>query len=804
MTSFSYKLNYTARDFDTNLSALQEVVKVNYPDKWNSFFEGDLGSALLEVIAYDFSILSYVLDMQAQECFLDTLQLRESLLHFSRLTGYQIQRATAASVEVYAEAATVPSDINGYQITDGTTVRSKDGSVWEVSGNYSINQNKFTPVRVTAKYGDITGHIIRNDGSGDTVTAQVKIAAGTSYAVLSDMAGVRLPSYVNFGNLVGQGSILKLLNVSNGSGGFGTVPDTNHDEYAIIGVGKLSSDLYDNTILYLDRQWDLSSDFVGQWSVENRNILLVQGETKEENFVTPTDVDARKNFSIKPAFYPVVGSSSNTTIPSGVFGSTLNGGVSSGVIVSVDGIRWTETTSLLFETGDALAYEVDFDELDRMTVKFGDGVFGSLVDSGKTIDVQYRIGGGAVGNVQQSSFDTTIVAWNLSDSRSPVTVYVTNPYTVGSGGQDRETITQAKKNIPQFVRANDRAVSVEDYAYLASNFVDASAGRIKLAKGVLHSNMVPREQNIVWVYTWVQGTNGQLVAPTLTLKNRLLDYLNDRKMITDEVVIMDGVNTIVPMHLRYRFNSNADSSVVLGNVQVAVNGVFAALTPGDPLFLSYLYDVLQSVPDIQFVNILSPTDNFIPNNQFELYSNSVQVGVNTHLLVAANKGDLSFSVALPNLFQPSQRVSIFENGKNPSAGIIAQVSGSVVTLQPDYPLSDAYTLEADVVPSDFLVYGWAYENPVNVFVRYTAGTGVDTDTLNSIINRKIREYFNKTLRPEENLSRTKLQLLVSGVPNVITATVTFNASDSTVEQIVPSANEIVSLGNLSINNRVIS
>ncbi len=797
MASNPPSILYTARDYDTNLEALKEAIRIRVPSLFNSFFAGDLGTALLEVIAYDNSILSYMLDMQVQETFLDTLSLRASLLHFTRLTGYQVQRATAASVEVYVQASVAPTSVFGYRIPKGQQMKSRDGQSWEVVETTFIPQGRYTPAKAVLAYTDVRGRVVDNNGVGQDVSAEIKIAVGTSYAVLSDHAGLRLPSSINFGQKVSPGCILRLLNASNQTDpGFGPPPDVQHDEYAVIEVGKFPNDIYDSTVLYLDRTWDQTVDFVGQWVIENRSVLLTQGETKAESFSVQGNADQRKNFVIRPSFYPVIsGSTPVGIVPSGVLASTVNGGLDSGVTLRVNGALWVETASLLFENSKALAYETDFDELDRLTIRFGDGIFGTLVPDQAVVDVVYRVGGGAVGNVTQGAFDTNF-------STDDATVAVSSPFTVAYGGQDRQSITDAKKHIPQFVRSNDRAVTVEDYAYLASNFIDP-LGRIKLAKGVLHRNQVPREQNIIWVYAWVQGANGQLAAPTLALKNRLLAYLNARKMVTDEVVIIDGTTTSIPVYLRYRFSKSSDPTVAAGKIQVAVNEVFTGLTPGSSVYLSKIYDAVQSVPEVEFVNILSPTDNWTAPSEFNLFTNSIQLGNVTHLLNAGRAGDTSVTVAIPGNFTPSGMLSIHEFGKHPSTAVVQSVEGNIVTFRPGYGLADDYTREADVVASDFLAYGWSYERSVNVFIRFTVGKGVNTAVARAAVARKVGNYFHKTIRPEEYLLRSKIEQLVLSVPNVINTTVGFNTSDSALLQIVPSLNEIITLGNLSVNNQIL-
>ena len=156
MSTTPPRIDYTARDFDTNFQALVSFARARYPEKWNSFYEGDLGVALLELIAYDNSILSYLLDAQTQEIFLDTLKLRESVKHHERQTGYRLRRATAASVEVLAQVTSAPpTSSQGFRINAAVspTVQSKDGQVWEVFGNYTVQAGDYWPTRITLEIG---------------------------------------------------------------------------------------------------------------------------------------------------------------------------------------------------------------------------------------------------------------------------------------------------------------------------------------------------------------------------------------------------------------------------------------------------------------------------------------------------------------------------------------------------------------------------------------------------------------------------------------------------------------------------
>ena len=791
----SPNIDYSARDYDSNLAALKTYIASQAPTSFTSFFEGDLGMVLLETMAYQLTLQTFTLDMQTQETFLDTLRHRESLLHFARLTGYTLRRASAVTMELYCTVASAPTGSNYLTIPAGTSLQSKDGTPWEVASDTVIVAGNTTPVVTELQYGDVVGNAIQQDGSILQAGALIRLDPGLSTAVLCKPDGTRWDSSINFGPQVSQGAILTLTNAwDNAHSQFGSQPDPTISQYAIIDVNQFSYDVYPDGVLYLDRQFAGTTTWVGKWQIQNCNIKIVQGQTHLDTFTVPPS-QARQSYQITSPYYPVIGGPSESYTPAGYFGTASS---DYGVTVTVNGVTWAPVASLMFSDSNGQNYAVSFDELDRMTITFGDGVFGQLLPSGTTIiTVKYRTGGGSVGNQSQNSFDTTVQAVTPTVPSTPVTVYLTNPYTTGTGGEDRETVQSGKNSIQQFVRTNDRAVTTADYAYLASNFSDPVAGRLKLAIGVLHSNLVPREQNIVWVYCWVSGPNNQLAPPTYTLKAALSSYLNQRKMITDEVVIMDGPTTPIPISIRYKYGAQYQPSEVSQKVQSALNSVLVKMQPGDTLYLSDLYAAVTTLSEIDYANILWPLENVVAPNSYEVWTNTLISPVTTNLAAQAYSGTSSIIVQDVTPFSTLGLCSIWQPDRFPTVAIIDSINGYTLNLRT--PLSDSYTVaDATVNASDLMMAGWSYERPVNIFIQYVSGVNTVT-AINARINTVLQSYFSQELQPGETLSASKITNLVSGIQDVQSCAVQFDALGSSSASITPSTNEICTLGVLTLN-----
>ncbi|MGH8905010.1 MAG: putative baseplate assembly protein [Egibacteraceae bacterium] len=154
--------------------------------------------------------------------------------------------------------------------------------------------------------------------------------------------------------------------------------------------------------------------------------------------------------------------------------SATPSGAESALEVRVDEVRWHEADSLVFLGPTDHAYVTRTDDRDATTVMFGDGVHGARLPTGaENVRATYRTGIGRPGNVQ---------AEQISQLQTrPLGVNgVTNPLRA-SGGADRDSLDQARRNAPLAVLALDRLVSVQDYA----DFARARAGIGKATSGRL-------------------------------------------------------------------------------------------------------------------------------------------------------------------------------------------------------------------------------------------------------------------------------------------------------------------------------
>ena len=83
------QVNLTAFDYNTIKKSLIDYLKIYYKEDFNDFIESSELIAIIETFAYVGELISYRLDMNAQENFLSTAQRKESILRLAKLISYK-------------------------------------------------------------------------------------------------------------------------------------------------------------------------------------------------------------------------------------------------------------------------------------------------------------------------------------------------------------------------------------------------------------------------------------------------------------------------------------------------------------------------------------------------------------------------------------------------------------------------------------------------------------------------------------------------------------------------------------------
>jgi predicted phage baseplate assembly protein len=323
--------------------------------------------------------------------------------------------------------------------------------------------------------------------------------------------------------------------------------------------------------------------------------VVTQGETVKEEILGSSDGSAFQSYALKKK--PVTHLPS--TDPAG------DGAVKSTLMVTVNGVVWTEQPNLAESAPDAQDFTTTEDDSGQTTVIFGDGFNGARPPSGSNnIHARYRKGLGSSGNLAAGSIQ------QLVDS-VPNLQKVTNPVP-SSGGGDADAPGQIRSAAPASLRTFGRAVSTSDYAALARSFpgiAKASAARILSDPVTGQAVAHPYIQLTVATLddTPIQGT---LLSTGL---RRFLDSHRDPNVL---LRLQDFAPVYIEVAVEIGISSRFAQQGTLRAVQAALNpgvnpdgtaGYFATqqLQFGQTIFLSALYAAVQNIPGVQDANITS-------------------------------------------------------------------------------------------------------------------------------------------------------------------------------------------------------
>jgi predicted phage baseplate assembly protein len=224
---------------------------------------------------------------------------------------------------------------------------------------------------------------------------------------------------------------------------------------------------------------------------------------------------------------------------------------------------------------------------------------------------RYQQGGGVAGNVPHG-------ALSVPKSSIPYVARVTN-WRAAVGGQDAQTLEDAKLRAAQVLRTRTRAVTADDYEYLACQVEDVARARC-VAPGAPGNDGPdnPRPGHVaVLVVPQVDDPGGRIppeqLARSAELRARVLSFLNERRPLGISVDVRQPQYIWVSVQATLRLPEHADADLCESVQRNAERALYRYLNPliggpagtgwpfGRDLSLSEIYSLLQRVRHVEFV-----------------------------------------------------------------------------------------------------------------------------------------------------------------------------------------------------------
>ena len=547
--SLNRDINYLSKDFNSLKNDLMDYVKRQFPDTWRDFNDASGGMAILELMAYIGDVLSFNIDRQVNEAYINRAIETKNIVSLASNFGYNPRSNTPAIVNL-----AVSADFNATTSADELCKIKKGATVF----------TNFEPVVAFETLNEINfaqpeNRIIQTAGGTTTVSVSgVSAAAGITKT---------------FSHTVNDP--VKFLKI--------TLPDKNISEVVSVsatdgseyyGVDSLAKD----TIFVGDINGDASSSGDAAFILKIKRVPKRYTVEKEPTGLT----------SVR--FGPgILTEEDSEVIPNPndfVLPPSLRGSPSGFAPAAIDSTNFLKTKSLGVAPKNTTMV---------VTYRQGGGVAGNVAPGSLTRIVQRELEF-VVPNFQTLSADTAQAIFNSIGCSNG---------EQATGGEEAESIASVKINAINNMSSQMRCVTLQDYQVRVMS-MPSQFGTIFRSFARKNS----RNNLGVELIMITRNAQGQLSLPNNVIINNVEKYIQQYKSFSDSVIftagriINIGVNfTIVPA-------PDANFSEALMNTILLLQRTFttARTNFNDTIVISEITALIQSqktvlsVPDFNIVN----------------------------------------------------------------------------------------------------------------------------------------------------------------------------------------------------------
>jgi hypothetical protein len=559
----SKKISYATRDFASLRQELVNLTSEYYPDLIKNTNDASIFSVMLDLNAAVADNLHFHIDRVWQETMLDFAQQRQSLFHIAKTYGIKI-----------------PGNRPSVALAD-----------------FSIN----VPVRgdkEDERYLGILRLGAQISGGGQTFESINDIDFSDPFNDRGEPNRLKIPNFDSNNTLISY-TITKREPVVNGVTRVYKRVITELDQRPFLKLylpeqnvlGVVSAIHKDGTSFTSNPTSTEFASIANKWYEVDS---LIQNKV----FVAdPTAVSDKDNF--KAGAYVNVNNKFYSEItPEGYFAVTFGAG-------TVDPLSNLDN----YMTGDLKVNLATY--LNNMSL-------GAVPKAGTTLFIKYRIGGGKNSNLGVnviSSVDN--IEFNINGPNTTYNSQVSDSLRVANvtpavGGADQPTIEEIRNMVSYNFSAQKRAVTLNDYKSLVETMPSTYGAPAKVN--------VMEEDNKVRIKILSYDQNGKLTdTVSNTLKNNILNYLSEYRMINDYIDIQSGEVIDLSLQIDLHIDKNTNPTDIIRAVIDGTTDFFAIekRKMGDPLFVGDLSKTIGNVAGV--VNVI---DIRVYNKIGEQYSSS--------------------------------------------------------------------------------------------------------------------------------------------------------------------------------------
>ena len=199
--------DFKSYDFETLRRTMVAYLKENYPDDFNDFVESSEYVALIDLIAYISQALSFRVDLNARENFLETAERRNSVLRLARLINYNAKRNRPATGLLKVDSISTSQDV---QDSTGTNL-ANETIIWNDSANANYREQFTSILNAANQSGQLFGSP-RDSGTISGIDTEVYTISSNQldlpiFKFSQSIGGVSRPFEITASSINGSDSI---------------------------------------------------------------------------------------------------------------------------------------------------------------------------------------------------------------------------------------------------------------------------------------------------------------------------------------------------------------------------------------------------------------------------------------------------------------------------------------------------------------------------------------------------------------------------------------------------------------------
>ena len=589
-------IKYINREFSDLRSQLINFTQTYFPNTYTDFSPASPGMLFIEQSAYVGDVLSFYLDNQIQENFLQYSRQTNNLYELAYMYGYKPKVTGLATVNV-----------DFFQLLPAKTIN-----------------NNIVPDYDFALYVDSNTQLTSTSGVGFTIENPIDFTVSSSID----------PTTVSIAQVAGGDPTYFLLKKTRKATS-GTINTTSfsfgaYEEFPTIELNTSNIagivDVFDSD----NNEW-YEVDYLGQE-------LIFEGErnTSSEGEDTPYILNTKQ---VQRRF----------------------------------ATRFLDETTLQLQFGSGNPEDNDEEKIpnpnniglglpsqeSKLTTAYSPTNFiftntYGIAPSNTTLTIRYISGGGVGSNIASNTLtgvNTSTISF-IKSGLDPVTSqYIFNSIAVNnenaaSGGQDGDTVEEIRQNSISNFSSQLRAVTPNDYL-VRSLSMPSRYGIV--SKAYIQKPKADEGDSTLDLYVLTYDINKKLTLASNILKSNLKNYLNEYKIVGDEVAIKDGFIVNIGVNFEIITLPNANNSEVLTRCITEIQDYFNIdnWQINQPIILRELYILLDKIRGVQTVKNIEISNISGTNLGYSQFAYDIK-GATQNNVVYPSLDPSIFEIKFPN------------------------------------------------------------------------------------------------------------------------------------------------------------